>query len=312
MKTILKQLSLLCIGLLFFSFTTVAQENWEISLPEGSLSGSFMAAPPNKKVVIIIPGSGPVDRDGNSGKSLQSNSYAMLAEQLAQADIASLRFDKRGVGKSVFENLQEDSLRIENFADDVVLWINKIKETLSDSTHIYLLGHSEGSLIAAMVAQKVAVDGIISAAGAGKSAAEILKEQFAKQPISLREDANVIIDSLVQGYTVNLVNPYLQSVFRPSVQPYLISWFVKNPAEIYQQLSCPKLFLQGDADLQVSPQEVYLLSADSTQIHLVENMNHLMKQVQNQDENIDSYINPKYPLSEKMMKILLQFITTTP
>ena len=74
-------------------------------------------------LVIIIAGSGPTDMNGNTiGSELQNNSLKMLAEGLATKGIASLRYDKRGIGKSQTAMMSEEELRFEHYIDDAAAW----------------------------------------------------------------------------------------------------------------------------------------------------------------------------------------------
>ena len=99
---------------------------------------------------IILPGSGPTDHDGNANKNLQTNTYLMLARELAQRGITTLRYDKRGVGRSAAAlvlNGGERNLRFQNYTDDTLLWLTHLKThfNMKDTDCLYLVGHSEVS-----------------------------------------------------------------------------------------------------------------------------------------------------------------------
>ncbi len=147
----------------------------------------------------------------------------MTAEALFEAGIASLRYDKRGIAKSEKAGGDESKLRFENYIDDAAGWIEMLKND-KQFDKVIVLGHSEGSLIGMVAAGVEGVGAFISVAGAGKPADEILKEQLRTQPSYVKDLAYPIIDKLKEGDTVANVNPLLNSLFRPSVQPYLISW----------------------------------------------------------------------------------------
>src|SRR5437762_5123018 len=191
-----------------------------------TLSGTFFQPLSNKKplVVLIIAGSGPTDRNGNSialpGKN---NSLLQLADSLAQYGIATLRYDKRGVGKSQPDTIVgEETLTIDNIADDAQAMYNWLMS--QGYKNIYIAGHSEGSLIGMMIAEKLKPAGFISIAGAGRKAGDILKEQVAAQLPGLKIELDNDIDSLERGLSVSAVNPSLAGLLRPSVQPYMKSW----------------------------------------------------------------------------------------
>jgi predicted alpha/beta hydrolase len=157
-------------------------------------------------VVLIIAGSGPTDRNGNAGNGLKTNAYKMVAEGLAQKGISSLRFDKRGIGKSQSAMTSESELRFETYTRDAVAWISMLKADKRFS-EVIVLGHSEGSLIGMIAAQQTHTGGFISVSGPGKPADKILQEQLKAQlPPQLMMESNKILESLKQGKTVAEVN----------------------------------------------------------------------------------------------------------
>jgi len=120
-----------------------------------------------------------------------------------------------------------------------------------------------------------------------------------------------ILDSLVRGKTVDDVNPMLNALFRPSVQPYLISWFRYDPQIEIQRLKIPVLILQGLKDLQVTVEDANRLSDASQNDKLVffDNMNHVLKTVEGDTEaNIAAYNNPDLPLSVGLVDVISDFI----
>jgi alpha/beta superfamily hydrolase len=175
-------------------------------------------------IVLIIAGSGPTDRDCNSPFGLKTNAYKMLSESFAKNSISTLRFDKRGIGKSKSALASESEIRFETYINDVVAWISLLKSDKRFS-RVILLGHSEGSLIGMIAAEQTNIAGFITIALAVKPADKILQEQLkSKLPPQLLDESNKIIDSLKAGKTISNVDPNLVVLFRPSVQPYLISW----------------------------------------------------------------------------------------
>lgn len=262
-------------------------------------------------VALIIAGSGPTDRNGNN-PIMKNESLRMLAYKLSDNQIASLRFDKRGIGESKAAAKTEADLRFEDYINDAKEWIALLKNDKRFSK-VYVIGHSEGSLIG-MIAARNEADGFISIAGAGKVANEILKEQLAKQPPVIKEASYPIIDSLVMGYPVKNVNPMLFSLFRPSVQHYLISWFKYNPQTEIKQLSIPILILQGTNDLQVSTADAQLLGASNSKakLALIDNMNHVLKIVEDDTSaNMAAYSNPSLPIASELINQIVSFIKET-
>ncbi|OXG07387.1 hypothetical protein BC749_1011281 [Flavobacterium araucananum] len=259
-------------------------------------------------VALLISGSGPTDRNGNNAM-MKNNSLKMLAEVLAKNGIASLRYDKRGIGESKASAVSEQTLVFENYTEDAKSWINLLKQDKRFS-QIIVIGHSEGSLIGMIASAKA--NKFISIAGPGESADKLIKTQIASKANKQLEDLTFpIIDSLKSGNNVKKVDPMLNSLFRPSIQPYLISWFKYNPQTEIKKLTVPVLILQGNKDLQVTVKDAELLSQanKNAELLIVENMNHVMKTIEGDTQaNIDSYNNESLPLSEILTNKIVSFI----
>lgn len=277
----------------------------------GSLYGTLLM--PNHingkiPVALIIAGSGPTDRDGNNAM-MKNNSLKMLAESLANNGIASLRYDKRGIGESKAALISEVNLSFEDLIQDAQQWVRMLKENKNFS-RIIIIGHSEGSLIGMNAAKNA--NGFISLAGAGRSADLILKEQLGAQPKQIQDLCFPIIDSLTAGKLVDNVNPMLNSLFRSSVQPYMISWFKHNPQQDIKQLKFPCLIIQGDNDLQVSISDARLLAdaKNNNQLVIIEKMNHVFKIIDSGDRsaNVAAYSNPTMPISNEMAEKISHYI----
>lgn len=280
----------------------------------GELSGSLLVPNTSKNqcpIVLIIAGSGPTDRDGNSAMmGGKNNSLKLLAEGLAEEGIASLRYDKRGLGLSKSAFIQESDLRFDHFVEDAQAWIQLLQQDKRFS-EVIVAGHSEGSLIGMIATKKAKADRFISIAGAGKKADLLLREQLATQPKFIKNEAFRALDSLVIGKTVDDINPMLASLFRPSVQPYLISWFKQDPQAIIKGLAMPVLIVQGTTDIQVSVKDAELLKEANTRVHLVmiEGMNHVLKKASaDKMENMATYGNPTLSLKEELIPAILHFI----
>lgn len=274
----------------------------EVEMPEGE--GPFPA-------MLILAGSGPTDRDGNSlmlpGKN---DSLKMVAEELAANGIASIRYDKRGVGMNQALGGSEANLRFDDYIDDAAAWVEHLK---SDDafTEVGIIGHSEGSLIGMVAAERASADSIISIAGAGRPIDEVLMEQLEAQlPENLMNEAREIIKQLKTGEQVATVSPELQSVFRPSVQPYMISWLAYDPQEEVAELEIPVLIIGGTADSQVPVSDAERLHAvhSESELLVIEHMNHVLKTVADESENEAAYSDPELPLVEGLMSGIVGFL----
>lgn len=299
----------LAIGL---SMPGFAQTSHEEIVRSGNLEGSLLVPATKIKapVVLIIAGSGPTDRNGNSAFGIQTNAYKMLAEALAAQGIASLRYDKRGVGKSKVADLDETKLSFTTFTNDALSWIKKIKDDPRFS-QVFVLGHSEGSLVGMMAAQQAKIHGFISVAGAGQPADAVILGQLKEQPANIQEEVKQIFSELKKGHTVDSIPPYLQSLFRPSLQPYLISWIALDPAAELAKLKMPIMIVQGDNDLQVPVAEAEKLheAVPKAQLLMIEGMNHVMKKCDpDRMANLATYSQPELPLIDGLTKGIADFI----
>ena len=262
-------------------------------------------------VVLIIAGSGPTDRDGNSpllpGKN---NSLLQIAQGLAQQGIASLRYDKRGVAQSQQSLQREESLVFEQNSADARVWLQWLYE--KGYRRIYVAGHSEGSLVALQVAQQFPLSGLISLAGAGRPIQEVLREQLSNLPANLKNTANEYLDSLSAGKRIAQPALPLLSLFRPSIQGYMISWMQLDPAKLLATLNIPSLIVQGDKDLQVQVVDAERLARASqlTKLHVIPTMNHVFKSVisDSPQENLSTYSDPSKPVIPALIQYLVAFI----
>ena len=279
----------------------------------GSISGT-LAMPKNAAdkipVVLIIAGSGPTDRDGNSPKlGLASNAYKMIANELGKNGFASLRYDKRLVGQSV-SSTKENELRFEDYVDDAVGLINMLNDDQRFSK-IIILGHSEGSLVGMMAANGQPVKAFISVAGAGDSADKIMTEQMKSKGALISDGFNRMLDSLKRGKTTDNIDPSLYPYARPSIQKYLMSWFRYNPIREIKKIKIPILIVQGTTDLQVTVSDAEKLKKAKSDaiLDIIPGMNHIMKDAPaDKDKNIATYNEPELPLKPEFVKALISFL----
>lgn len=266
-------------------------------------------------LTILIAGSGPTDRDGNSiGVPGKNNSLKQIAEKLKENRIASFRYDKRMIGQSTGENkIMEADLSLDDYIRDAVDCIEFFRNDKRFSK-ITLIGHSEGSLIGMVAAQKSKVSGFISIAGMGRPADELILEQLKAASISpeMLKQCSEIIDSLKAERLVGKVNPQLWMLFRPSVQPFLISMFKYNPAVEIAKLDIPVLIIQGTTDIQVSENDAVLLekAAKHPVLIIINGMNHVLKMVPVTDraEQIKAYTDSSLQISEQLVKSIIEYI----
>jgi pimeloyl-ACP methyl ester carboxylesterase len=294
----------------------VAPMEQEVTLaqPGGTIHGTLLlpAAAGKMPVALIIAGSGPTDRDGNSpllaGKN---NSLRYLAEGLAARGVASVRYDKRGIGASVFTGFTEKDLKFTNYSDDAAAWIAQLRKD-ARFNKVIVIGHSEGAMLGTIAAHQANADGLILIAGAGRPIGEVLREQLRNNAPALVDVAEPVLKELEAGHTVATVPPALVSLFRPSIQPYMISWLPLDPKTELARVKAPRLVVQGTTDVQASVADAQrLATADkSVQLELIDGMNHILKMASGTaaQQMASSYGDPALPIAPRLMDVIIRFI----
>lgn len=233
-------------------------------------------------VVLLIAGSGPSDRDA---EILGHKPFLVLSDHLTQQGVAVLRYDKRGCGESTGNY---DAATTRDLADDVLAGIDYLKTRKEiDPKRIGLIGHSEGGIIAPMVAaESKDVAFIVLMAGTGVNGEEILYSQGALLARTMGASVEAIIHQKnIQGqiFTILKEEPdlsaaekLLREVFtkegaalsymrwiaetvEEQIKRFNTNWFryflTYDPAIALTQVKVPVLILNGELDLQVSPKQ---------------------------------------------------------
>lgn len=294
----------------FTQSQSITEVEWTMELDSFQLFGT-LATPENPRQVAIlfISGSGPTDRDGNN-PFMKNNSLKGLSDSLVLEGFTTMRFDKRGIGKSATHTMDESQLTFETFVNDASQWLSRLKDTFPDYKFI-IAGHSEGSLIGILVAQRNQVDGFISIAGAGRPFEVIVREQLGKQLPGLVPESDSIVHRIKSGETVDEMNPMLLSLYRPSVQPYLRSYMKYDPKTEIGKLDVPILIVQGENDLQITTDDARTLynGGNKATLQLIPHMNHVLKDIKGGlMENQTSYNNPELPISAALLEHVLEFL----
>lgn len=293
--------------------TPILQRPYDLDTGHGVLRGTLLlpqtASPP--PLAVLVAGSGPTDRDGNNPEGGRNAYLQRLAESLAAQGIASLRYDKRGIAKSRPAAPHEEQLRVEGYAEDLIAWSDKLASDPRFGPQV-LVGHSEGALIASLAAPHSKAAGLVLIAGSGRPIDQVLREQLAvRLPPLLLAQADGLLDQLRAGRLQPQVPMPLQALFRPSVQPYLISLFHYDPARALAQVRQPTLILQGTHDIQVDVADAQRLqrAKPDAELRLIGGMNHILRIVAaDPAQQLASYDNPQLPLARELVERLVAFI----
>ena len=313
----MKTIQWLCATLLCMAASAYAAEPGiketpvALERPGVTLRGTLLAPETGKATwaAVIIAGSGPTDRDGNAGP-YRNNSLRLLAEGLAKAGIASVRYDKRGLGGSASAQIDESALRFEHFAQDAAAWVDWLRKE-GKFQRVAIIGHSEGATLGLLAAQSAQADAYVSIAGIGRDFLTVLEGQLRPKlepaPDLLKENTRIIA-ALRNGQTVTDVPAPLLALYRPGVQPYLISIGKVDPAKEIAKLRMPVLIVQGETDVQVSVEDAQRLAKanPNAKLQIVAGMNHVLKTAAKGD--LGAYAEPSLPLANGVADLIATFI----
>jgi pimeloyl-ACP methyl ester carboxylesterase len=178
---------------------------------------------------------------------------------------------------------------------------------------IGIVGHSEGTLIGLLAAKKEKVDALVCLCGLARPIQDVLRVQL-KPELSkeLYEAADKIMTEFAAGRKVSEVPVLLHLLFRPSIQPYLISEFKYDPAVLLAKLNGPVLVISGTTDIQVSVEDGKRLSEARSGVKhcVIEQMNHVLKKTELKVKlgQLPLYFDPTIPLHPQLVDEIAAFI----
>lgn len=293
-----------------------AQEEVTAPGPLGDLAGTWIAPGEGRPVILILPGSGPTDRDGNNPLGVTAGSYRMLGEDLARQGIGTLRIDKRGMFGSKAAVADPNAVTLADYATDAAAWVALARDRTGRDC-IWLLGHSEGGLLALYAAAQIDhLCGLVLVAAPGRPLGDVLRQQLESNPANgpVLGQALAAIARLEAGERVDVagMHPGLVGLFAPQVQGYLIDMMGQDPAGLARASDLPLLIVQGGKDIQVPQVDGETLHAarpDAGYL-LLPDMNHVLKQIEGDGPaaNIASYSDPDQPLAPGLVEAIAAFV----
>lgn len=292
----------------------VAEEQVQTEQGGVVLKGSlWLPATSNGKVpvALIVAGSGPTDRDGNNPAGLATDTYRMLAGALAQHGVASLRYDKRGIGESGL-NFPVDKVVFQDFVADAAAWVRFLRASARFGP-LSLVGHSEGATILTVVAEKEPFDALLLVAGMGRTLDVVVREQLGKSGLDDKTlgEYDRIIAALRSGAPMERVPPELAPLFTSTVQAFLRSELAIDPvAELKKVPKGRVTILQGETDVQISVDDAKMLAKarPDAKLVLLPHTNHVLKEEAQATRNQASYADATRPLAPGVVDALLAAI----
>ena len=315
-KIVLIVCALLCAATSLYA----ASEDVSIEVPWGRISATLsQPTEGSDAAVLIVAGSGPTDRNGNSGLNLNTYAYKMLSDGLVKSGYAVLRYDKRAIGGSYLSPEDIPALTLDDYVEDAercVAWLRA-----QGFARVYVAGHSEGGSIAIEVAERrrATVDGLVLLATPGYPMDQILMGQLSAQLmpayIGLYVTAQSIIGKIKSGVEVAVedIPQELLSLFHPTVQPFLRSSMQRDPCKMIAGCEVPILIITGGRDIQVSVANgTKLLAAAPDAQHVTfENMSHVLKDAPSSDrveQLLSVYTNSEQELTPGLVSTIVEFL----
>ncbi|PQB07072.1 alpha/beta hydrolase [Polaribacter filamentus] len=291
---------------IIISFAQIKSEEITINNQAIQLPGTLTYSQEKVPLIIWVHGSGPVDRNGNQpAQNVNANYIKQFRDAVNKENIAFFSFDKRTATKNNSAYLKDT--KFTDFALDIDLIVNHFKKD-NRFTKITLVGHSQGSLIAMLASKNI--DKYISLAGAGETIDKTIVKQISKNNLTLGEAAQKQFDTLKAKGKIETVNPFLMNIFAKQNQEFLHEWMQINPTEEIKKITIPTLIINGDKDLQVKIEDAENLknAKPNAELVIIKNMNHVLKNIEKEEDNMTSYFSPDFPISEKLIKTIVEFV----
>ena len=284
-----------------FSYAQVTSEEILIRNEGIELPGTLTFTKEKTPLIIFIHGSCGINRTGGASKMIEQ-----FGTKINKHNIAFFSYDKRTSNKNNVSILKQGVL-FRDFVSDAKKVVSHFK---SDKrfTQIILVGHSQGSLVAMLASESI--DKYISLAGAGETIDKTLIRQTTKQSVQLGKATENHLIELKETGEIKNIDPNLMALFAPQNQHFFKEWISISPIQEIKKVTVPILILNGDKDFQVLVNDAKNLHAANpkSELVIIENMNHQIKHIEKEEDNLKSYVNPDFTISEKLIETIVSFV----
>ncbi|MFY0629248.1 MAG: alpha/beta hydrolase [Flavobacteriaceae bacterium] len=284
----------------------VSQKDILIKNDNIELPGTLSYTNNSQKLIIWVHGSGNVDRNGNqTGVNVNANYIKQFRDEMNKNDIAFFSYDKRTANPKNAVHLK--GIVLDDFVNDVKKAIEHFKKE-NTFKEIILIGHSQGSLVA-MLASK-GISKYISLSGPGESIDKTIIKQVTGQSADLGKTTENHFKELKETGDIKEINPMLISIFAKQNLAFIRNWMSYNPLEEIAKIKIPILIINGAKDLQVKVSDAETLGAanKNAQLVIIKNMNHVIKNIEKDEDNMKSYYSPDYMISQELIKTITKFV----
>lgn len=305
-----------------------------MNIKEVTINGKFplsgtLTIPTKKRdtypAVLIISGSGKGDRDGNF-KKLNLNVYKDLAEFLTMNGFITLRYDKRGTYKSGGNYFETGLNDLIDDAVEAVKFLQNVDRI--DRDKIFILGHSEGALIAPALYGKIDVSGLILLAGAARTSKELSEMQIDQMYAEMKKTTGikgVLYRLLKVPEKLKKQNKKIIEKIKESDQPVIrvkgvrinAKWMREtldyDVCKHLRKVTCPVLAVSGGKDVQVPPEDAEKIAEfvqGEVEWHIIDDMNHILRKFEGNHTFLNLMKEYKSQLGQQIDRELLNLINT--
>jgi len=297
----------------------------EVTFQSGSLRLAGTLAVPDGQGpfpgVLLIAGSGQVDRN-ESHKSLPINVLREIAGHLGRHGIATLRYDKRGVGASdgdfwktgFYDNVSDASSALQSLKDQEITLPQKV----------FMCGHSEGALIATRLAAEGAdVAGIVLLSGTAQAGEEVIKWQARKVMKGMRGPIKWLIKLLridvikTQQKQIDKIKRSSKDWYRTQIiakvnAKWMREFMAYDPSEDLPRIRVPVLAITGSKDIQVDPQDLARMSEivrAEFESHEVADVTHILR-AEEGEPSVSTYKKQaRRPVDARVLQLISDWLS---